>query len=381
MQFSDSETQKLLRDTTRSYLADTYPYERLYALKQEGGQLPDESQKGFAELGWLGMLAPEAAGGGGLSLLEAAVVIEEFGYAAVPAPVLVTNIAADLISNGNAKEDSQDHLAKLCAGDSLYTVSEASRRRGRPAHAGESASLTASGGKVSGVVPLVPFAESADFVLTPLNIEGEPAFAVVPLAQARRETVEMIDRATYRNVHIENADLNDVLVLARGDEAEELHERCDALCTALSLIELGGMMQRTLEMTTHYISNRVQFGRPIGTFQAARHRAAEMLMRTETTRWSAYHAVWRFQQNPADTEEIWLTKHWAIRAAELIYQNSHLLHGGIGVGMEYPLHLYTQQIAGFAVRAGAMNEMVARTVESLRLPAVLQTPAATRQVT
>ena len=101
-----------------------------------------------------------------------------------------------------------------------------------------------------------------------------------------------------------------------------------------------------------------------------------MLRRTETTRWSAYHAVWRFQQNPADTEEIWLTKHWAIRAAELIYQNSHLLHGGIGVGMEYPLHLYTQQIAGFAVRAGAMTAMVARPAQSLRLPAVLQPPAA-----
>ena len=370
MQFSDSETQKLLRDTTRSYLADTYPYERLYALKQERGQLPSESQKGFAELGWLGMLAPEAAGGGGLSLLEAAVVIEEFGYAAVPAPVLVNNIAADLMSNGDAEEGVQDHLARLCAGDRLYTVSEASRRRDRPSHGGDAASpaLSASGGNVSGVVPLVPFAESAEFVLAPLSIEGEPAFAAVPLAQARLESVEMIDRATYRNVHIENADLDDLLILARGDEAEELHERCDALCTAFSLIELGGMMQRTLEMTTQYISNRVQFGRPIGTFQAARHRAAEMLRRTETTRWSAYHALWRFQEDPNDTEEIWLTKHWAIRAAELIYQNSHLLHGGVGVGAEYPLHLFTQQIAGFAVRTGAMNEMVARTVESLQLP-------------
>ena len=370
MQFSDSETQKLLRDTARSYLADKYPWERLYTLEQDHGQLTGEELKGLAELGWLGLLAPESESGGGASLLEAAAVIDEFGYAAVPAPVGVSNIAAYLLAERSA--DAQDHLARLVSGDSLYTVSEASRRHARPARGGNSASpsLSAVGGKLSGVVPLVPFAESADFVLAPLTVDGEPAFAVVPLAQARREEVELIDRATYRNIHFEAASLDDALVLARGDEAEELHERCDALCTALSLIELSGMMQRTLEMTSQYISNRVQFGRPIGTFQAARHRAAEMLMKTEATRWAAYHALWRFQNDPADTGEIWLVKHWAIRAAELVYQNSHLLHGGVGVGAEYPLHLFTAQIAGFAGRAGTMNEMVARTVESLKLQAV-----------
>jgi len=109
----------------------------------------------------------------------------------------------------------------------------------------------------------------------------------------------------------------------------------------------------------------VLFGRRIGSFQAARHRAAELLMQTESTRWAAYHALWRFELDPNDTQEIWLTKHWAIRAADRVYQNSHMLHGGIGVGTEYPLHLFTQQVAGFAVRAGTMNEMVSRTVRWL----------------
>jgi alkylation response protein AidB-like acyl-CoA dehydrogenase len=369
MQFSDSETQKLLRDTTRSYLADKFPWDRLYALEQDRGRLTDADLKGFAELGWLGLLAPESAGGAGASLLEAAVVIEEFGYAAVPAPLGVSNIAADLLARADNEEAVRDHLAGLCAGDRLYTVGEANRRRGRSAPRGAAASppLSASGGTISGVVPLVPFAESAEFVLAPLTVDGEPAFAAVSLAGARREEVELLDRSTYRNVHIEDASLDRSLVLGRGGRAEELHDRCDALVTALSLIELAGMMQRTLEMTSQYITNRVQFGRPIATFQAARHRAAELLMRTETTRWAAYHAIWRLQNDPADTDEIWLAKHWAIRAADLVYQNSHLLHGGVGVGMEYPLHLFTQQIAGFAVRGGAMNEMVARTVESLKL--------------
>jgi alkylation response protein AidB-like acyl-CoA dehydrogenase len=207
-------------------------------------------------------------------------------------------------------------------------------------------------------------------VLAPLEVEGEPGFALVALEGADREQVKLVDRPTYFNVHLDGANAGESLILATGEQAEELHERCDALVTVLSSIELAGMMQRVLEMTSHYISNRVQFGQPIATFQAARHRAAEMLMKTETTHWSAYHALWRFQQDPSDTKEIWLTKHWAIRAADVIYSNGHMLHGGVGVGVEYPLHLFTKGIVSFAVRGGTINEMVARTIDSLNIRAV-----------
>jgi alkylation response protein AidB-like acyl-CoA dehydrogenase len=123
-------------------------------------------------------------------------------------------------------------------------------------------------------------------------------------------------------------------------------------------------MRRVLDMTTEHISTRKQFGQPIAKFQAARHRAAEMLMQVETTRWAAYHALWRFDLD-SSTDEIWLTKHWAVRAAARVYEISHLLHGGVGVSMEHPLHLYTQGIAAFAVRGGTMDELVTRTLASI----------------
>ncbi len=364
MQFSDLETQRLLRNTARSYLADRFPWERLYALERGRATLTASDLKEFADLGWLGLVAPESAGGGGLSLLEAAVVIEELGYAAVPAPVAVHNIAAYLLANVADTDQVRQHLAALAAGQRLYTVDEAVRRRGRPA---PGSPLSAAGNSLQGMLPLVPFADMADFVLAPLTVDGEPAFAVISLEGARREQVRLMDRPTHFNAYLEGASLNQSLVLARGRQAEDLHERCDALVTAFSLIEMAGMMQRALEMTSQYITNRVQFGQPIGKFQAARHRAAEMLMQTDTTRWTAYHALWRFQEDPQDTAEVWLAKHWAIRAAERVYINSHLLHGGIGVGMEYPLHLFTQGIAALAVRGGTMNEMVSRTIRSLDL--------------
>ncbi len=361
MQYSDSETQQLLRNTTRSFLAAEYPPERLYAIESGDAPLADAELEKLADMGWLGLLAPEAAGGGGVSLLDAAVVIEEFGYAAVPAPVTVNNIAADLLARAAPSAEIESHLSGIAGGKQLHTISESSRRG--------DAALSAAGGTLRGTLPLVPFAEIAAHVLAPLNIDGQPAFAAVPLEDTRLEPARLLDRTAYANVHIENIPLDRATVLATGDEALELQDRCDALVTALSLIEVAGMMQRTLEMTSEYITQRVQFGQPIAKFQAARHRAADLLMQTETTRWAAYHALWRFQEDPNDTEEIWLTKHWAVRAADRVYQVSHLLHGGVGVGIEYPLHLYTQGIAAFAVRGGGMDEMVERTLDGMGLGA------------
>ncbi len=365
MRFSDSETQRLLRDTTRSYLADRFASERLYPLHHGESPLTEAELHGFAELGWFGLLVAESEGGGGVSLLNAAVVIEEFGYAAVPAPVMMGNIAAALLSSVAASDVLRSRLSGLAGGKRLYTVCEGPRRRGRPSEPA-ALPLTATGGTLSGTLPLVPFADVCDFVVAPLIVEGEPAFGLLSLEGARLQRLELLDRPNYFSVHFEETAFDGSAVLATGERAVELHERCDALVTALSLIELAGMMQRILEMTTAFVTNRVQFGQPIAKFQAVRHRAAELLMQTETTRWAAYHALWRFQEDRADTEEIWLAKQWAVRAADRIYQTSHLLHGGVGVAIDYPLHLYTQGVASFAVRGGTMNEMVDRTVETMK---------------
>ncbi len=375
MQFGDSETQRLLRNTARSYLADNYPWERLYDIESGKERLTEADLEGFANLGWFGLLAPESAGAGGASLLEAAVVIEEFGYAGVPAPVSVGNVAAALLSSVADSSRVGDLLASLAAGKRVFAVNEATRRRSQTQSARAPDSLAASDGRLSGLLPMVPFADIAHFVLTPLALDGEPAFVAVSLEGAQLQQVKVLDRVTYANARFQGADLQPSVVLATGKNAEALHERCDALVTGFALIELAGMMQRILEMTAEYITQRVQFGQPIAKFQAARHRAAELLMQTETTRWAAYHALWRLQESPSETEELWLAKHWAVRAADRVYQISHLLHGGVGVGSEYPLHLFTQGVAAFAVRGGAMNELVDRTIESIRERRTAGTPA------
>jgi alkylation response protein AidB-like acyl-CoA dehydrogenase len=351
MRFDDSEAQKILRTTARSFLAERFPYERLYAIEQGQDAITSADIDAFAGMGWLNLLAPESSGGGGLSLLEAAVVIEEMGYAAVPAPVLVSNVAADLLAS-----------AAVDLGLRPSTVSLG--RAHRAPAAGDRDSLSASGGKLSGTLPLVPFANVSNAVLAPLTIDGQAAFAALPLDGAQLDELSLI-HSTASRVRFDGMPIDRATVLATDAPAEALRGRCEALTTALMLVEQAGLMQRILAMTSQYISNRVQFGQPIAKFQAARHRAAELLMQTDTTRWAAYHALWRFQEDPSDTREIWLTKHWAIRAADKVYQVAHLLHGGVGVGMEYPLHLYTLSMTALAVLGGTMSEMVDRSASRL----------------
>ena len=363
MLFADSETQKLLRDTARSFLRDRYPWERLYALERGEAQLAPGDLKEFAGLGWLGLIAPESAGGAGASLLDAAVIVEEFGYAGVPAPVANENLAAYVLISSKSPDASR-HLLDLTAGARLYTVAEANRWTDDGA-----AAPSLEGGQLNGSLRLVPFGGVADFCVAPISADGSPAIALLPLEAAHRERARVLDRADYCEVRFEDAPPDGLVILVEGAKAEQMRDRLDALSTAFGLIELAGLMQRVTEMTAEYISNRVQFGQPIAKFQAARHHAADMLMQTQTARWAAYHALDRFEQDPSDTAEIWLAKHWAVRAAQVVFELTHLLHGGVGVGTEYPLHLLTQGVAAWAVRAGDINEMVSRVNGSLGLGA------------
>jgi alkylation response protein AidB-like acyl-CoA dehydrogenase len=368
MQYTDSESQALLRGTARSFLADTYPWERLYDIEAGRAALDARDLAQLAELGWLGLTVPEAQGGSGVALIEAAVVADELGYAGVPAPVSQTVVAGRILAAAGG--GAADGLRALASGQRLVTVAEGSRARMR--QGGRSPgpdSVTLAGGRMSGTLPLVPFADACSTVLAPLAIDGEPAFAALPLAGARLERRPLLDRRHFFHVRFDGQALDGSSVLARGDEARRLHERCDALSTAFALMELVGSMQRCLEMSAAYITERVQFGQPIAKFQAARHRAAELLMQTESSRLAAYHAIGMLDEDPDDASQVWLAKHWAVRAAERVYTITHLLHGGVGVGMDYPVHLFTLHVAGAAVRCGAMNELSDRIFESLRIPA------------
>jgi alkylation response protein AidB-like acyl-CoA dehydrogenase len=350
MDFHDSETQRLLRTTARSYFAEVFPFQRLSALHKGQEQLASSDVLPLRELGWLSLLGTGSDGHTRGSLLDAAVLVEEAGYACAPVPLSVANIASSLLSSRSTRTRAAE--------DSLITLDELDRSQ-----AGQS-SLTVTRGALSGRLRSVPFAHLSTSVIALTVIDGEHSLIALPLGQATIDRLILLDRACYADVTFKGVQVDAIDILASGDSAIALRTTCDALLTAFTTVEMAGLMRRILEMTAEHIKTREQFGQPIGKFQAARHRAAELLTQLETTRWAAYHALWRYEQD-RDAPEIWLAKHWAARAADRVFQIAHLLHGGVGVGIEHPLHLYTQSIAAFAVRSGTMDEMTDRALESL----------------
>lgn len=359
MRFEDSETQKLLRTTVRSFLADKFPWDKLYDVESAEGELTADDITSFAEMGWLGLLAPSAEGGAELPLVEAAVVIEEFGYAGVPSPVAVSNIVADALA-GVERTAAREHLASLAKGSAQYTLSDGA--------------LTLEDGKVRGSLALVPHGASADYVLTAIDVGGEGAIGLARAGSGHATALRVLDHRSYADIDFEGAVSEDVLVLATSDGAEAIRERCRVLAAGFAVLEMAGLLNRIKEMTGEYISNRVQFGQPIAKFQAARHHAADLLAAAETTRWAAYYALWELDRDPLQTAGIWMARHWAIRAARQAVELTHLLHGGVGVGLEYPLHLLTQSLASLAVRAGTLDEVTERTLASLGIERAMVKP-------
>lgn len=350
MRFEDSETQKLVRTTVRSFLADKFPWNRLYDVESAEGELTSHDLKSFAQMGWLGLLAPAGDGGAVLPLVEAAVVIEEFGYAGVPSSVAVSNIVAEALAGAQGAE-AREHLASLTTGGAQYTLSDGA--------------LTVKDGKVHGSLVFVPHGSSADYVLTAIDVEGEAGIGLARAGAGHAAALRVLDHRSYADIDFEDAVSKDVLVLATSDGAGAIRERCRVLAAGFAVAEMAGLLNRIKEMTGEYVSNRVQFGQPIAKFQAARHHAADLLVAAETTRWAAYYALWEMDRDPRQTAGIWMARHWAIRAARQAVELTHLLHGGVGVGLEYPLHLLTQSLASLAVRAGTLDEVTERTLASM----------------
>lgn len=336
LRFEDSEQQALLRSTARAFLAANYPWTRLFELEAGKTRIAAAEVDEIARLGWLALTVPEAAGGAGLTLLEAAVIIEEVGYSGAPLPVVPANVAADLLGTPAP----------------FRSVGEEVR--------GSRTELAAAGGMLAGTIGLVAAADISEGILTTVDAGGELVFGVFETSRARLRHAPTLDLAGSFDVMVQDVPDGALEIVATGAAAAGLAARRDLLIGAFRLLEAVGMMRRVVELTSRFITDRIVFGQPVAKFQAARHRAANLFMDAEVSRWATYHALGRLQADAGDEGGVWLARHWATRATERIVVHTHMLHGGMGVTMEYPLHLFTQGLMARAVRGGTLDEMTDR---------------------
>ena len=347
MDFDLSEDQLALRKAAATLLDAMASPARVREVAGTDAHVDATLWQAMAEQGWLSVDTPEDEGGLGLGRVEVAVLGEEVGRHVAPVPFLGTNLVLGALrramSDGAADDTGPDTalgpsslgqwVEALGAGDAVGALAWSS--------GADAPTATRRSGMwtVSGRTDPVVYASTADVVVTCASTDvGQLLFAVSLPAQRRPPAEPAMDR-TRSVARLELGD-EPAVCLGGPDQVEAV---IDAGAAALSA-EMLGAADQVLQMTVAYAKDRVQFGRPIGSFQAVKHRCADMLVDVEGMRSAAYYASWAVGAGDPDASTAAsAAKVWCSDASRRVMASALQVHGGIGFTWEHDLHLFLKR--------------------------------------
>ncbi len=346
MRFELNETQQLLRGAARDFLAAECPMTQVRAWMDTETAYDDSLWRKLAEQGWTGILFPEEYDGAGLSLVEAAVALEEMGRSLLPGPFLSTVLLAGTVIHAAGSEaQRRKYLVPICRGEARSTLAllEASASWDLEAVRLEAA-RTGSGYRLSGRKLFVGDAAVADFLVCAARTGSELALLMVPRGTRGLRITPMpaldLTRRLYEVV-FENAEVAEEEALAVGPAAHAALAQALDTATVGLVAEMVGGMQQVLDTTVKYAKTRQQFGKPIGQFQAVQHQCADMLLWTESSRSAAYYAAWAMREGIAEAPRaVSIAKMYASDAYREVGNRGIQVHGGMGFTWENDVHLY-----------------------------------------
>jgi 3-oxocholest-4-en-26-oyl-CoA dehydrogenase beta subunit len=305
MDFSLTADQEALRDLARQVLTDRCTPEHLKAVAATETAVDVDLWRTMAAAGLVGVGLPEAAGGGGLGFLEVCVVLEEVARAAAPVPALaVMALATPALLQFSGTE----HLAGVASGERIVTAA-----LHEPGGDVRRAGTTAHDGRITGVKVCV--------------LSGPLAGAFV---------VSAAD-----GLYVVAADASGVTV-EREDTTSGVPEARVTFdgATAAQCVMMAGLCDAAVRLTADYAKARVQFERPIATFQAVGQRVADARIDAEGVRLTAWQAAWRVATDRPAGEQVAAAKYWAAEGGQRVVHAAQHVHGGVGVDRDYPLHRY-----------------------------------------
>lgn len=380
MNFLFDEDQESLRDSTRGLLEKLLPPDRIRELLDSGSGLDEPAWRRGAEQGWFSMLVRPEHGGGSLTdqgLVDALVFAEETGRALAPGPFISTNVAGFAISQSGSPAQ-QELLPRIVSGEQMVTWCLAEELAGWDA-AKMRCSLrrTADGYTLDGVKLYVESAESADFLLVVASCDGELVEVLVP-ATAPGITIDghvSLDLSrrsgavTFTEVAVPAS------ALLPGFDAEAL-ERQLQVAAVLSCADSVGGAERVLERTVEYTMERVQFGRTIASFQAVKHRCADLLLLLESARAATHYAALAVSEKGEDAAlAVGLAKAHAADTYATIAGEGTQLHGGIAFAWEHDMHLFVRRAKANQVLFGSSSWHRHRTWPLLQTAAINKSEA------
>jgi alkylation response protein AidB-like acyl-CoA dehydrogenase len=350
MDFDFSDDQEQLRDAVRKWVDKAYTFERRRTAVKAGG-FDRAAWNELAELGLCGLYIPEDDGGLGMGPVEGMVVMEELGRGIVMEPLAQSLIAGAVIAGYGDAATKAAWLPKISAGESLVVLAYQERAARYRLDVCDAKATQAPGGYVlNGSKSIVPVGDQADAFIVPAKVNSQLALFIVERASAGVSTRGYVtqDGSRAAEVVLKNAPA----ALLTSDGLTALEHAVD-IGIAATCAEAVGVMDKTLAITAEYMNTRKQFGVVISSFQALRHRAADMKMQLELARSMSYYASLKLNAPAAERRAaLARAKYQLGQSMRFVGQQSVQLHGGIGVTDEYIVSHYFKKLTQMEMTFG-----------------------------
>ena len=342
MDLGFTEVQELLKNSAREFLEDNCPEQHVRDMEEDPGGYSPQLWGKMAEQGWQGLLIPEEHGGAGLQFIDLCVLLEEFGRALVPGPFMSTVLGGvvPLMEIGSTAQQAE-FLPRIASGALIFTLA-LTEPSARFDEQGIETKATVAGNEVTfnGTKLFTPDANVADYLIVAGRSPKGVTLGIVPRNQpgVQVETLLTIARDKQAEVKLTNAKGQLLGIEGQGWQAlQPVIQRY----TVGECAYLVGLAQMDFEIAVDYAKERVQFGRPIGSFQAIQHKCADMVTDVDGSRYIMYKAAWSLDADQDDRQmAVNMAKAWTSEATRRVVAHGQQIHGGIGFTKDYKIQLF-----------------------------------------
>jgi alkylation response protein AidB-like acyl-CoA dehydrogenase len=353
MDFGFSDEQDMLRQTARAFLEEHCPTTIVRQMMEDDKGYSPDLWKEMAELGWLGLAFPEAYGGQGLGFVDLTVILEEMGAALLPSPFLSTVLlAGQTILIGGSEAQKKTYLPRIAEGSLIATLAmtEPSGRFDADGITAVKATPEGEGFSISGTKLFVADAHVAELMVVAARTKeaGNKSFGISLFLVDRNSPgvsvtlLKTMDQTRKQcEVVFDHVRVGRDRLVGMVDMGWPILQKVLNLATVSLCAEMVGGAQRVLDLSVAYAKERVQFGRPIGSFQAIKHKCAEMMLQVESAKSAAYYAAWAVDEDvPEAPLAVSMAKAYCSDAYRHTAGEGIQVHGGIGFTWEHDMHLY-----------------------------------------
>jgi len=354
--------QMLFASTTQAFLEKEGSLKHVRGLHDFGVSFQKDWWQRATELGWASLLVPEELGGGSVSgngVADVALVAEQIGHTVAPGPLHpVSVVLAGLVE---APGGHEAFIETLVSGEVVasWAVYEPTRPFA-PLQADTTATHTGSGYRIDGVKDRVEAGADSDALLVVAACDGQIRQFLVPtdapgVTVTPQNSVDLVKR--YARVQFDGVEVDESAAVGTAEQTPAIIERQRQLALVLQCAEIVGILDAVLAMTNQWLFDRHSFGRPLASYQALKHRAADMKMWFEASRATTAGAVAAVANRSPDAQKlVSVAKAYVAERAPVTLQDCVQMHGGIGVTWEHDLHLYLRRVALYRAMFGSPED-------------------------